>query len=213
MWWRAMPLLCSFVVLASGVIIDRIAIIVGNAIIKDSDINRDVKTTEFLNGRPLELNNASRKEAADRLINQALIRKEIRIGDYAIATLQQADVELNQLVSRRFKSQERFEEALRRYGITELELRTEFQWQLTVLEFIDVRFKPAVFISDQEIAAYYEQHAAALRHEYSGKTSLDDLRDDIRDTLTGEKVNTLFFSWLSEQRKETKAQFIEKDLA
>jgi hypothetical protein len=213
MWWRAMPLFCGFVALASGVIIDRIAIIVGNAIIKDSDINRDVKATEFLNGSPLDLKSSSRKQATERLINQALIRREIRIGDYPIATLQQADVELNRLESQRFKTQAAFQQALRRYGLTELELRTEFQWQLTVLGFIDARFKPAVLVSDQEIAAYYQQHVAALRQEYSGKTSLDDLHDDIRNIITGEKVNTLFFSWLSEQRKQTKIQFIEKDLA
>ena len=213
MWWRAMPLLCSFVALASGVIIDRIAIIVGNAIIKDSDINRDVKATEFLNGRPLDLSNASRKQAADRLINQTLIRREIRIGDYPIATLQQADIELNRLESQRFKTQEGFEQALRRYGLTELELRTQFQWQLTVLGFIDARFKPAVLVSDQEITNYYREHEAALHQEYSGKASLDDLRDDIRNTITGEKVNTLFFSWLSDQRKQTKIQFVERDLA
>ncbi len=213
MWPRAMLVSLGFVVLASGVIIDRVAVIVGNAIIKDSDISRDIRVTDFLNARPLDLSNSSRKEAAGRLINQALIRREIRIGDYPIATLQRTDVELNQLESHRFKSQAGFQQALRRYGITELELRTEFQWQLTVLQFIDTRFKPAVLVSDQEIETYYQQHRAALHRQYPEKASLDDLHDEIQNIITGEKVNKLFFAWLDEQRKQTKVKFLEENLA
>jgi hypothetical protein len=213
MWYRAMLVFCGIAALASGVIIDRVAVIVGNAIIKDSDVGRDIRVTDFLNARPLDVSNSSRKKAADRLINQALIRREIRIGDYPIATLQQADVELNRLEGRRFKSPAGFQQALRRYGITELELRTEFQWQLTVLQFIDTRFKPAVLVSDQEIETYYRQHGDALRREYPGKASLDDLREDIQNIITGEKVNKLFFAWLDDQRKQTKIRFLEESLA
>jgi hypothetical protein len=212
---RARPALVffSFVAFASGIIIDRIAVIVGNAIIKDSDISRDVRVTNFLNGQPLDLNNSSRKQAADRLINQALIRREIRIGDYPIATLQQADIELNRLESQRFKTQSGFQQGLRRYGITELDLRTEFRWQLTVLQFIDARFRPAVLVSDQEIESYYKEHSAALSRQHPGRASLDDLREDIRNIITGQKVNKLFFAWLDGQRKQTKIQFLEENLA
>ena len=142
-----------------------------------------------------------------------MIRREIRIGDYPIATLQQADEELNRLESQRFKSQTGFQQGLRRYDITELELRTEFQWQLTVLQFIDTRFKPAVLVSDQEIESYYQQHRAALSRKYPAKTSLDELREDIRNIITGEKVNKLFFAWLDDQRKQAKIRFIEGNLA
>jgi hypothetical protein len=201
---RLLALLLLTQCAAWAVIIDRIAIIVGNSIVKDSDIDRDLRVTAFLNGQPLDLGDAARKKAAGRLIDQVFIRREIRIGDYATATLQEADQQLGDLKKQRFKTDAAFEQSLRRYGLTELDLRTLFQWQLTVLRFIDVRFKAAVLVTDDEVAAYY--------HAHPSKASLDDMRDKIRDILTGERVNKLFFAWLDEQRKDVKIRFREESL-
>lgn len=197
--------------LVYAVIIDRIAVIVGSSIIKDSDIERDVRVTSFLDGQPLNLSLAKRKQAIGHLIDQVFIRNEIQIGSYPLATLQEADEQLDRLKKQRFRTQAAFEQALKRYGLTELELRTQFQWQLTVLKFIDARFKPAVLVTDDEIEKYYQHHAAALKRQYPGK-SLDDLRDQIRDILTAEGVNKEFFAWLDEQRSGTKIQYVEENL-
>jgi hypothetical protein len=140
------------------------------------------------------------------------IRREIEIGDYPAATFQQADQQLEKLKKERFRTEAAFEEALRRYDLTPLDLRMQFQWQLTVLRFIDVRFRPAVLITDDEIEKYYRDHAAALRRTHPSKSSLDDLRAEIRETLTNEKVDQQFFAWLDDQRKGTKVQFLEASL-
>ncbi len=79
------------------------------------------------------------------MIDQIFIRREIRIGDYPTATLQEADRQLDSLKSSDSRTNAAFRASAARYGLTELELRTQFQWQLTVLRFIDVRFKPAVY--------------------------------------------------------------------
>lgn len=208
---RITCMLFAIALVLPAVIIDRIAIVVRNSIIKDSDINRDIRVTDFLNGRPLNFSAAARKEAADRLIAQALIRREIRLGDYPMATLQDADEQLDSLESERFKTQAALDRALERYGLTELDLRTQFQWQLTVLRFIDLRFKPAVMVTDQEADAYYREHEAELRHDHP-KQSLDELKSDARDVIVGERVNKLFFDWLNQQRGDTKIVFHEASL-
>lgn len=197
---------------AFAAVIDRIAVIVGAAIIKDSDIERDLRVTAFLNNGPLDLGKESRKQAAKRLIDQIFIRREIRIGDYPAATPEEASRQLDALKKQRFKTNAAFLDALRRYALPEADLRTEFQWQLSVLRFIDARFKPAVLVTDEEIAQYYREHQAALARAHPGKTGLEDLQEDIRDTVTGEKVNKLFFSWLDEQRQNVKIQFREAGL-
>ncbi|MBV8897699.1 MAG: hypothetical protein JO051_14395 [Acidobacteriaceae bacterium] len=194
-----------------AVIIDRIAVVVGNSIIKDSDIDRDVRVTSFLDGKPLDLTGAQRKEAVTHLIDQMFIRQEIQVGGYPVATLEDADTQLSRLEKQRFKTDAAFQAGLRRYGLTDLELRTQFRWQLTALKFIDARFKPAVLVTDDEIEKYYRQHAAALQRQYPGK-SLDDLRDQIRDTLTADGVNQQFFAWLDEQRSNTKIRYLEASL-
>jgi hypothetical protein len=197
--------------IASAVIIDRIAVIIENRIVKESDIKRDIRVTSFLNSENPDFSLASQRKALNRLIDQVFIRREIEVGDYPTATRQQADQQLERLKKERFRTEAAFREALRKYDLTELDLRTQFQWQLTVLRFIDVRFKPAVLITDDEIEKYYRDHAAALHREYPDK-SLDDLRQRIREILTAEKVNQQFFAWLDDRRKGTTVQFREASL-
>jgi hypothetical protein len=208
---RASVLLLLAQSFVCAVIIDRIAVVVGDSIIKDSDIDRDIRVTSFLDGRTLDLSLANRKAALGHLIDQVFIHREIETGSYPVAGPHEANEQLERLEKQRFKTQAAFEQALKRYGLTEPELRTQFKWQLTVLKFIDARFKPAVLVSDDEIEKYYQQHAAALRREYPGK-SLDDLREQIRDILTAEGVNQQFFAWLDDQRKNTKVRYLEESL-
>lgn len=205
------PMLLSALT-AWPVVIDQIAIVIGNSIIKDSDIERDIRGTDFLNGDPLDLGSAARNKAASRLIDQVFIRREIDMGDYPNASWKQTDEQIEKMVRQRFRTHAAFEQALRRYGFTEVDLRTQLQWQLTILTFIDIRFRPAVLVTDEDIEKYYNQHAAALQRQHPGKSSLDDLREAIRQTLTEEKVNQQFFAWLEEQRKNNKIQYLEASL-
>jgi len=197
---------------AFPVIIDQIAIVVDRQIIKESDIIREVRVTDFLNHDPLNLSLTAQKKAADRLIDQAFIRHEISLGDYAVATFQDADAELSRLEKERYKTQAALQESLRGYGLTVPDLRYTFRWQLTVLRFIDVRFKPAVVVTDDEINQYYNSHLQALRRAHPSGYSLEDLRSFIHDTLVSEKVNQRFFAWLDEQRQDAKIQFLEANL-
>ena len=197
---------------ASAVVIDRIAIVAGNSIVKDSDIEREIRMTEFLNGEPVSITPAARKSAAGRLLDQTFIRQEVRAGDYSRATPQQAEQQLEALKQQRFRSAGSFEAALKRYGIAEQDLQRQMQWQLTALDFIELRFKPAAYVSDEDVRAYYEKHAGDLRKANPGKRSLDELRPVITSTLTEEKVNQLFFAWLDEQRKNANVQYFEESL-
>ena len=170
----------------SGVLIDQIAIVVGQSIIKDSDIDRDVRVTEFLNHEPLNLNQAERKKAATRLVDQTFIRQEIREGDYPWASVKQANEQLDALIKKRYPSQAAFQRALKEYSLEEADLREQFRWQLTVLEFIDARFAPAVITPEGG--------------------SADKSKTDA-------EVNRLFFAWLDQRRKDAKIVFHEDGLA
>lgn len=209
---RLVIVLLTAAMAASAVIIDQIAIVIGNSIIKDSDIERDIRGTDFMNGVPLDLSDAARKKAASRLIDQVLIRREIELGDYPDASWKQTDQQIQRLERQRFKTQAAFDTALKRYGFNEVDLRTLVQWQLTILSFIDIRFKPAVLVTDEDVQKYYNQHAAELAREHPGKSSLDDLREQIRQILTEEGVNKQFFAWLDQQRKNNKIQYLEASL-
>src|ERR1035438_2612318 len=69
--------------MAGGVVIDRIAVIVDKHAIKASDVERDLRVTQFLNRERLDLSVDAKRKSAERLIDQSIIRDEILKGAYA----------------------------------------------------------------------------------------------------------------------------------
>src|ERR1051326_5430708 len=81
---------------ASAAVVDRIAVAVDNRAIKESQIDRDLRLTAFLNGTPLDEGTLSKRKAADRLIDQTVIRSEITKGTYP----QPSDAEVNSTLAK-----------------------------------------------------------------------------------------------------------------
>jgi hypothetical protein len=192
--------------LLGGVPIDRIAVVVGDRVIKDSDIAREMRLTDFLNGDPLNVSPEARKKASDRLIDQALIRREIEVGAYQVASPEEVDAALKDTLQPRFKTQADLESGLKRYGVTEAQVRKHLQWQLTVLRFIEQRFRPGVLVSDEELKRYYDQHRSKF-----GKT-FEEARHSVEEELIGEKINQQFYTWLEEGRRQANIQYRELEL-
>jgi hypothetical protein len=191
--------------LAQGaVVIDRIAVIVGKHAVKLSDIDRDLRVTAFLNRQALVENADARRKAADRLIDQQIIRDELATGGYTRPTDADADAMLRQIRQSRFGGAEpRIKQALAQYGLTEGELRAHLLWQLTVLRFIEQRFQPGVMVTDDEVRAYYDQHPEVRKVSFAAASP------EILKTLEGEQVNAQFEAWLDEARKGQRVEFRE----
>jgi hypothetical protein len=194
-------------------IIDRIAIIVNNQIIKDSDIERDLRVVDFLNREKLVLDPTARKSAANRLIDQVLIRREIQVGEYPTPSQSDADKLFQQIVKDRFANHAALIKALASYGLTEDQLKQYLLWQLTVLRFIDQRFRPAVLVTDQDIEQYYNEHRSQFRKTGTAQPkSLDEARSEIQQAIAGERMNKLFYAWLAARRKSANIQYKEEGL-
>lgn len=196
-----------------GTIIDRIAVVVGKRVVKDSDIVQDIRVTSFLNREDPDFSLAARKKGASRLIDQELIRQQIQSGAYPVAPESEGVNFLAQIKKDRFPTEEQYRTALAHYGITGAELKDRLLWQLTVLHFIDARFRPQVLVTEDDIRNYYNSHRAALEAKYPKAKSIDDLRPDIIEQITGERVNGLFEDWLKQIRQETRIEYLEKSLA
>lgn len=193
-----------------AVVIDRMAAIVGKHVIKASDIDRDLRLTQFMNGEQPDFSPEARRKAADRLIDQSIIRDEIANGGYSRPSESDADALLKQLERDRFGgSDARLQAELSRYGLTEQQLRAHLLWQLTVLRFIDQRFRPGVLVTDEEVRAYYDQHLADLRRQYAGNNSFEALQPKIRASLEGQRINQNFTEWLDQARKRNRIEYKE----
>jgi hypothetical protein len=212
MRWTCAIVLLLMPLKARTELLDRIAIRVDDSIIKDSDISRDIRLTQFLDNQPLQIDQEQRKKSAQKLIDLALLREEIHNGGYQNASDEAVHSEIETLETGRFHSSSGLETALTKYHLNREQLRERLRWQLTVLQFIDSRFKAAAIAQDSAVNQYYDEHLAALKRNRPN-ASAAELHERAREILVGEEVNRLLNSWLEERRKEAAISFLEDGLS
>ena len=190
-------------------IIDRIAVTIGNQVITESQILRELRLAAFLNSDALDFSSSARRKSADRLIEQMFIRNEIEVGAYAPPSATEVEPILRQVQAQRFHTPEEYDAALEKYRITEEELKTYLLWQLTLLRFIDVRFRAGIQISEQDIRQYFNKELPQLEKKAGpgAKISLDTLRDKIQQSLIDERIDHQIDEWLNQVRKRTRIDY------
>ena len=201
----ALGMLISWAGYAQSVMLDRIAVSVGNQVVTASDIEREIRVAAFLNGTSPDLSAASRKAAAGQLVEQTLVRRDIENSRYPAPAPSEIDAVYEEFVKDHFTATGALDAALKAAGVTEQEVKSELLWQRTLISFLDVRFRPAVQISDAEIQAYFDQTVKpAAQAAHPGKTiSLDDYREQIEETLTGKKEDQEMDRWLADAKKRS----------
>ena len=142
---------------AAGVI-DRVAVVVGNQVITESEVLLEVRLTEFFNGQPLDLGAGQRKAAAERLVDQQLIRNEMQIGNYPKPVESEGDAVLRKFRQDNYPGIPAFRGALENHGLTEDEVKHHLLWQAAAMHFTDLRFHmamaaPATPTADQSQSA------------------------------------------------------------
>src|SRR5437762_42712 len=151
-------LACVLLLLCAGraEIIDRVAVVVGNSVITESEILREIRLTAFLNGEPLDFSPASKRKTAERLVEQRLIRNEINVSLYPAPAPDALEL-MTKEVRERFGSPERYRQELQRTGVTEDDLKAHLQRTVATLRFLDFRFRPGMQITEEEIRKYFDE--------------------------------------------------------
>jgi hypothetical protein len=189
-------------------IVDRLAVTLDNEAIAESEIILEIRLAAFLNGDRLDFSPEIKRKAANRLIEQKLIRKEIELGRYTQPAPEEVEPMLKPIQAR-FQDPEEFRQALNKYGIGESDLKAYLLWQITLLRFIDIRFRPAVQVTDDDMQKYFNQHLAEWERQAAPgkKIAFDDVRDRILQTLTDQRVDEQLDQWLAQTRKRTRIEF------
>jgi hypothetical protein len=191
-------------------IIDRVAVAVGNRVITSSEIDRQIRAVAFLNGQVPDLSPAGRRNAAQRMIEQKLIQRELETGRYTSPAPEDAPPIAAQLQRERFGGSEAaFNSALAAAGLSPDDLQVEVFWQQTLLAFIESRFRPLVQVSDDEIRQYFENivKPAAQAANPGQPVDLEDYREKIDETLAGPRVDEEVSRWLKEMRSRVQVTF------
>lgn len=203
-----MPLILVLVVASSvgAEIIDRVAVAVGNSVITESEILRQIRITALLNGEKPNFSREQKRETADRLVEQALIRRDIAISRYMPLDVDRGK-ELYEKFEERFDSAEVRTKTLAEYGVSAEDVRQAFNWQATLLEFIDMRFRPGVQIPESEVKAWYDTE---LKLKADSPPAFEEAREQIEQILTQKLVDNALDRWLGQARTQTRIRYKEE---
>jgi len=204
-----LPALC---ILLPAEIIDRIVITVANQVITQSQINDEIRVTAFLNREPADFSADARKQAAGRLIEQALIKREMDLSHYPLPEIGDAGESLQSLKAT-YSSETDFQNALQASGITVDELTRRLWWQLTLLRFIDYRFRPGIQIPAPDVQAYYRQQVSEWEQKGTNPIpTLEESRDQIEEILTQKRIDQALEQWIKDTRNQVTIAYLDPEL-
>jgi hypothetical protein len=186
-------------------IIDRIAVTVDNRVITESEIQRQIRITAFLNGEQPDFSLANKRATAERLIEQILIRRELESTRYAApgTSASKSYQELKQ----KYRGEEEYKQALAKYQITDKDVREATQWQAVLLDFIEIRFRPGIQLPESEVQDYYKQQVA----QNPGKLPpFEEARESIESILTAQRVDNAVDRWLGQARTQTRIRYTQE---
>jgi hypothetical protein len=183
-------------------IIDRIAVTIDKHVITESEILRQVRITAFINGEKPVFSSENKRRTADRLVEQTLIRREIETSRYPTEAASKAQ-KLHEQLRKRYPSDLQYRKALAEYEITAEDVEEALEWQATLLEFIEVRFRPGVQIPENELKDYFATEVVAKGE----KISFEEAREQIESILTQQRVDNALDRWLGQARTQARIRF------
>jgi hypothetical protein len=136
------PATMAAVAILHAAVLDRVAVTVGKDVITESEVIEDIRLTDFLNQSSLDVSPAERRTAANRLVDQDLLRDEMQLEGFPMPGEGAADQTLQEFKRAHFRTDAAYRSALKRYGITENELKQYLLWQIATLRFTEQRFRP-----------------------------------------------------------------------
>jgi SurA-like N-terminal domain len=193
----------------AGEVLDRIIVIVNSTPILLSDWDESWRCEALLAGRaPESYNEAEKRQVFNRLVDQELLRKEMR--SYLLAPVSPAAVE--QQVKDARAQLSKGDDALWRTelenaGLREDELARCLRHQLEVERFVDARFRASIRIDDRAVARYYRDEFLPEVRKAGGKdVPLDQVSGKIREILVEQRMNEQLNTWLQSLREQADMQ-------
>ena len=203
---------CFCAVIAPGEIIDRLAVAVGNRIITELQIDEELRVTAMLNRKPIVRSLEERRDAADRLVEQLLVKQEMDLSRYPLPGSADVDKYLQQIVESSGGTAE-FDKTLSTYNLTMETMRKHLELQLMELRFIDFRFRPDTAVSDSDVERAYQRQVATWNQSHSGEPpNFEASREPLRAMLAEEHTDAALNTWLGESRKRVAIIYFDKAL-
>ena len=201
--------------LHAGELLDRIVATVNTEVILQSDWDDEVRFEALMSSRKSEEATVEeRKAALDRLIDQDLLREQMRMTDLKPAGAEAIKKQVDGIRNDQLREHpgQSWAMTLSEYHLTDRVVECHVAAELEQLQLVDMRFRPSIQISSPEIAKYYREQIVP-KLPASDPLRLDDAAPKIKEILIQEKINQLLNSWLQTLRSQAQIRILSPEAA
>ena len=189
--------------LARAEVVDRIVATVNGEVVLESELDDSVNFQRLMSGGSAPVD---RTVELERLIDRALISQQLQRSSMPEPSPEEVAAriaELREQISPRSDAAE-WTAQLASHGLTEADLRAHIALQLSVLRFIELRFRPSVYVSEKDIEQYYrETLLPQLARSSTEPPPLAGVSAQIREIIVQQRVDDLLAQWLRARRAQT----------
>src|SRR5208282_3639184 len=186
----------------AGEVVDRVVANVNGHVVLQSDWEQEVAFEGISDGRdPASFTSDERKAALDRLIDQELLREQVRPSQPAPTDQVAARLAEVRKLHPDSSTDDRWHATLRRYGLTQSALEKRLSDQIQLMKMVEDRLRPSIQIDQRAVENYYhDQLLPELKKAGSSAKPLTEVFGRIRDLLAEKKMNELLSGWLASLR-------------
>src|SRR5258708_22155847 len=151
-------LLVAVPTLRAGEVLDRVVASVNSHTILQSDWDEELRYESFMAGRTFEASTpVDRTSALDRLVDQQLLKEQVRTTELTPATSDEVEKQLQQLRDDHIRkgSADSWNAALSNYRLGESEIRARLTLELNQLRLVDVPLPPSLQIDPAHLNKYF----------------------------------------------------------
>jgi hypothetical protein len=187
--------------------LDRITVTVGAQVVTESQMLLALRSTALLSREPVDLSAPAKRKMAEWLADQILIVQEAAANHITLPSSEAAKGKLES-VKALYPSEEQYKRDLERYSIQENDLAEILLADLREQTFVDLRFRPEIQLSDDDLRAYYGTLFAGRSFDVCRAD--ENCRADVEKKLLDQRALDLLDKWLVTARAGSRIQYREK---
>src|SRR5271165_510412 len=186
----------------AGEVVDRVVTNVNGHVVLQSDWEQEVAFEALMDGRdPDSFTTAERKAALDRLIDQELLREQVRPSQPAPSAQVNARAAEVRKLHPDCATEERWHAKLERYGLTQSALEKRLSDEVQLMKLVEDRLRPSIQIDQKAVESYYHDQLLPEITKAGGSAKpLTEMYDRIKTLLAEKKMNELLSGWLASLR-------------
>ena len=217
-WWQQCALAVALILAlagasAAGPIVDRVVGSVNGHVVLQSDWEQEIAFEAFMDGRtPDSFTNAERSAALDRLIDQELLREQVRPGQPAPPAEVAARVAAVRKLQPDGSTDAGWHATLQRYGFTQSVLEKRLSDEIQLMKLVEDRLRPSIQIDQKAVESYYhDQLLPELKKAGNSTKPLSEVYGRIKTLLAEKRMNELLTGWLASLRSGSHIRTTEPD--